>query len=193
MVMSNAHTVFFVGKPASGKGTQAELLSKKTGWSVISTSGGLRELVAQGGALSDKLKETMDAGYLTPSWLAAYANLKALFALPESGDVIFDGAHRSIDEARTVVEAVQWLGRGLHIIHLVVPDEEVRARIALRRETEGRADDTPEAVEKRIQAYYELTDKSIAFLRTEGLLVEINGVGAREAIAAEIDAALGIA
>lgn len=188
-----ARTIFLVGKPASGKGTQAELLSKKTGWPVVSTSGGLRELVAQGGVLGKTLKETMDAGYLTPSWLAAYANLKALFAFPESRDAIFDGAHRSIDEARIVVEAVQWLGRGLHIIHLVVPDEEVRARIALRRETEGRADDTPDAVEKRIRAYYELTDKAIAFLRAEGLLIEINGVGAREAIAAEIDAVLGIA
>ena len=67
----------------------------------------------------------------------------------------------------------------------------MHARIALRREKEGRKDD--HVVQRRLKEYYDLTDKVVEFYRRKGLLVEINGVGAPEKIAADINAALRIA
>lgn len=183
-------TIFFIGKPGSGKGTQAKLLSEKTGWPVIGTSNGMRTIIAEGGVVGHKLKETMDAGVLTPSWLASYVYLKSLFSVPENQSVIFDGANRTLPEAQLVVDSLKWLQRPFSILHLHTSDEEIRGRIALRKDKEGRKDDHEHVVEKRIKEYYDLTDKVVEFYRTEGLLTDIQGEGAPEAIAAEINAAL---
>ncbi len=185
------HTIFFIGKPGCGKGTQAKLLSEKTGWPVIGTSGGLREIVAEGGAVGHKLKETMDAGILTPFWLAGYVYLKSIFSVPENGSVIFDGANRTLPEAEMVMSSLVWLGRPFTIFHLQTSDEEIRKRIALRKEKEGRSDD--HAIDKRLEEYYAYTDTVIEFYRKEGILIEINGERSREAIAEDVRAKLAIA
>lgn len=183
-------TIFFIGKPGSGKGTQAALLSEATGWPIIGTSTEMRKMIAEGSAAGRKLKETMDAGILTPHWLAAYIYLKSLFAVPENGSVIFDGANRTLREAEVVRDSVQWLGRPFSIFHLKVSDEEVRKRIALRKEEGGRADDHAHVADKRLEEYYAHTEKAVELYRAAGMLIEIDGERSREAIAADIKAAL---
>ena len=184
------HTIFFIGKPGSGKGTQAKLLSEATGWPVKVTSDGLREIIAADGAVGRKLKETIDAGRLAPSWFPTYVFLKWLFALPEDGSVIFDGFNRKLQEAELILESLQWVGRPFSVFHLHVPDEEVRGRIALRRDVEGRADD--HVVDTRLEEYYTNTEATIDLFRKAGVLIEIHGVGKPEDIATEVRAALDL-
>ena len=184
--------VFFIGKPGSGKGTQADLLAKVTGWPVVGSSGGLRELVATGGTVAHKLKETMDSGALVPYWVVSYIYLKTLFAIPEDSTVIFDGTSRTAPEAEVVAESLKWIGRPFYIFHLTVPDEEVHARIALRKEIGGRADDHPEVVANRLKAYYDSTDGAISYLRDQGMLTEIDGHRSIEVIAEEVKGILGL-
>lgn len=178
--------IFFIGKPGSGKGTQAKLLADVTGWPVVGTSGVMREIIAAGTAAGHKLKETMDNGDLAPSWIAVYSYLKTLFAIPDDGTVIFDGTSRTPTEAEVVADSLRWLGRPFHIFHLTVPDEEVHGRIALRRERGSRPDDHPDAVATRLKAYYESTDGAISCLREQGLLTDIDGHRPPEIIAAEV-------
>ncbi|MCX6790256.1 MAG: nucleoside monophosphate kinase [Candidatus Kaiserbacteria bacterium] len=178
--------VFFIGKPGSGKGTQAEMLAKVTGWPVVGTSGVMREIIATGTAAGHKLKQTMDSGDLAPSWIAVYSYLKTLFAIPDDGTVIFDGTSRTPAEAEVVADSLKWLGKPFRIFHLTVPDEEVHGRIALRREKGTRPDDHPEAVAIRLKAYYESTDGAICYLRDQGLLTDIDGHRPIEVIAEEV-------
>lgn len=184
--------VFFIGKPGSGKGTQAELLSKATGWPVFGTSSGLREIVATGTAAGHKLKETMETGGLTPYWVASYVYLKALFGVSDDGNIIFDGTSRTLPETKIVADSLRWLARPFRIFHLTVPDEEVHKRIALRKEQGGRPDDHPEAVKRRLDAYYADTDPSIEYLRAEGMLTDIDGHRPPEVIAEEVRRILNI-
>lgn len=183
-------TVFFIGKPGCGKGTQAQLLSKKTGWPVVGTSGGMREIVASGGAAGHKLKETMDAGILAPSWVSSYVYLKTLFNIPEDGSVIFDGTSRTLPETEIVLESLVWLGKPFTFFHLKVSDDEVRRRIDLRREQESRKDD--HVMDKRLEEYYANTEPAIELLRKAGVLTEIDGERAREPIAEDIRKALSL-
>lgn len=176
--------IFFTGKPGSGKGTQAKLLSELTGWPVFGTSGGLRDLMSSGGVVAHKLKESMDAGILTPYWIASFVYLKALFNIPEGGSLIFDGTSRTPPEAEIVAESLTWLERPFHIFYLEVPDEEVQKRLSLRKEKEARKDD--HVVGKRLQEYYAKTDKAIEIYRKTGMLTELDGHRPPDVIAAEI-------
>lgn len=185
------HIVFFIGKPGSGKGTQAELLSKVTGWPVFAASNELRALAGEDTFIGRQLRQTMDAGILTPHWFPTYLYFKALFSLPADGGAIFDGFGRRPAEAEPVIESLQWLGRSFKMIYLHVSEEEVKQRLLLRREQQGRADD--KVVDQRLQVYYEQTEPVIDMFRTAGALVEIRGEGDREMIAAEIRTAIGLA
>lgn len=182
--------IFFIGKPGSGKGTQADLLSRVTGWRVVGTSSGMKEIVNSGTSAGLKLKEVMDNGILTPYWIASYVYLKTLFNIPDDDTVIFDGTSRTVPEAKIVADSLRWIQRPFYIFNLTVPDEEVHTRINLRRETQKRADDL--VVHKRLEEYYSSTEGAIDYLRQEGILTDIDGHRPPEVISEEVRSILKI-
>lgn len=186
----NTRTVFLMGKPGSGKGDQAKLLAQKSGWKIVTPGEQFRLMSAEDTPVGRKVKSVNDAGMLQPHWLAEYLFLKNLFSLPEDEGVIFDGFCRKVPEAETAVESLTWLGRPFSVVHLQVSDEEILHRISLRKENEGRADDS--VVDERLKEYCEYTEPVVEMFRTTGMLIEIDGERARESIAADISAALGM-
>lgn len=186
----DTRTIFLVGKPGSGKGTQAKLLSEKTGWRVITAGDQFRALAAEDTPVGRKTKSEIEAGLLVPHWFAMYLFLKALFAVDEGESVIFDGFSRKVPEAELIIDALRWMGRPFTLLHLAVSDDEIRHRLDLRKDVEGRADDN--AIEERLKEYREHTDPAIEKFRESGNLIEINGEQSREAIAVDINTALGV-
>lgn len=183
-------TVFFIGKPGCGKDTQAELLSEKTGWTVISAGGQFRELALEDSMLGRKIKKEIDSGALAPDWIALHLYLKSLFAVPEEQGIIFDGFSRELSQAKLILKSLAWLERQFRVINIAVSDESVRERLALRSKKAGRADDG--AVDERLREYYEHTEPAIEFFIKEGALIEIDGEPAPEIIAEDIRGKLGI-
>ena len=183
-------TIFFIGKPGCGKGTQAKLLSEKTGWKVISAGNEFRSIAAEDSAVGLKVKAEMDSGGLPPHWFAMYLYLKALFSIGDDG-VIFDGFNRKVPEAQLCIDSLKWLNRPFTILNIAVSDEEVHQRLALRKKVESRVDDN--VVDERLKNYLELTEPAIEVFRKAGTLIEINGEQTPEQIAADVNAALGIA
>jgi len=184
------HTIFFMGKPGSGKGTQAKLLAEATGWPVITAGEQFRAIAAEDTAIGKKVKETIDTGVLAPPWFPMYLYLKSIFAVPENTGAIFDGFNRKVQEAELVIDSLQWLGRSFTVLDIKVSDEEVRHRIALRKDIEGRVDDN--ALDKRLDEYRTFTEPAIALFRKAGSFIEVNGEQTPEAIAADIKKILDI-
>lgn len=183
-------TIFLIGKPGSGKGDQGKLLSEATGWRVVTPGEQFRSMAAEDTLVGRKVKEGMDAGLLMPYWIAEYLFLKNIFTLKEDESIILDGFGRKVSETELMIESLAWLGRSFTAIHLKVSDEEVKHRLTLRKEIEGRADDS--VVDERLKAYREYTEPAIEKFRESGNLIEIDGERRREAIAADIKVALGI-
>ena len=183
-------TIFFIGKPGCGKGTQAKLLSEKTGWKTISSGSQFRAIATEDTSVGRKVKSEMEAGLLSPHWFAMYLYLKALFSVGNDEGVIFDGFNRKVPEAELVIDSLSWLDRPFTILDIQVSDEEVHHRLAIRKGVEGRADDSMAA--ERLKEYEEYTKLAIDVFRKVGTLIEINGEQAPEAIAADIRAALNL-
>jgi len=181
-------TIFLIGKPGCGKGTQAKLLAEKTGWTVISGGKQFRAIAAEDTPVGQKIKSVINVGELAPHWFAMYIFLRALFSLRGDESVIFDGFNRKVPEAKLALDSLAWLGRKFIALNISVSDDEVRRRLALRKEVEGRVDD--DAVEERLKEYREHTESAIDLFRTAGVLIEINGEQTPEAIAVDIRAAL---
>ena len=86
------------------------------------------------------------------------------------------------------------LGRQMdRVLFLDVPDQEILDRIARRREVEGRADDAPEAVARRLAAYRRQTAPVLAWYEERRGVTRIPGTGTVAEIADRIAAAVGAA
>ena len=76
------------------------------------------------------------------------------------------------------------------VFALDISDESCKQRLLKRAEEEGRKDDTPEVIERRLRTYHEQTEPLIEHYRTRGNLVTIHADRPIDAVFAEIQKAL---
>jgi adenylate kinase len=190
--MSDVKTIFFIGKPGSGKGTQAKLLADRTGWTMLGAGNQFRAIAEEDTVIGRKVKEGIDNGFLMPHWFAMYLYQKALFSVDEDVSVIFDGFSRKPEEAELIISSLAWIGRPFTVFNIEVSDEEVTKRLSGRAQTSGRRDDRKDVVEERLQEYQEYTTKSLEIFRKMGALIDINGEQTPEEVAEDVAKALAL-
>ncbi len=169
----NVNTILFIGKPGSGKGTQAKLLSEKTTWHTISSGDLFRALAKEDSPVGHKMQKELNEGLLMPDWFAAYLFQKSVLGLSPDAGVLFDGFGRKAPEAKIVLDVLSWLGRTVHVVHIKVSDENIIDRLTKRRDVSGREDDN--SIEKRLEEYRLFTDPAIEVFREAGVLIEVDG------------------
>ncbi len=185
-----SRTILFMGKPGSGKGTQAKLLSGVAGWPVMASGDAFRAIAKEESAVGRKVSDEMNQGFLMPDWFAMYLFQRSIFSIPAESGVIFDGFGRKLPEAQMVANVLAWLGRKLEVLYINVPDEHILNRIEKRKDIEGRADDA--SVMKRLEEFRLYTEPSLAFFRESGFVTEIDGTPDIETIHTDIVAKLGL-
>lgn len=188
--MNHPQTVFFIGKPGSGKGTQAKKLAAKTGWTVKAAGEQFRTMAKVDSVLGRRIAEDLDQGLLMPHWLAMYLYQRALFSIGDEESVIFDGFNRKVPEAELNIATLQWIGRPFMVINIEVSNDEVRRRLEGRAENQGRGDDHQDAVEERLDEYETHTTKTIEIFKNLGVLVDINGEQTPDEVFADVVKAL---
>lgn len=178
-----SNTILFVGRPGSGKGTQAELLSKKLGWRILSSGNQFRMLRNGEGALAERAKQVYDQGQLFPNWFADYLFEKGVVEVSPTEGLILEGFGRSRAQAELMYEVLTWLGRSFTVLNLEVSEEETLARQQKRNETDKRPDsDSLEKLHARLAEYRANTEPALAFFREKGVCVDLDGMPAIDAI-----------
>jgi adenylate kinase len=183
--------IVLLGAPGSGKGTQAARLKTALGIAHISTGDLLRAAVKAGTPLGLKAKAVMEAGQLVSDEIVL-GMLEERLAQPDTrAGFILDGYPRNLAQADALDQLLKRIGQPLDaVLKLNVPDADIVARCEIRFKAEGRADDNPETVRKRLQVYAQQTAPVADYYAQRGLLSEIDGVGAIETIGARLLAAL---
>ncbi|SRR5579875_101458 len=183
--------IVLLGAPGSGKGTQAARLKAELGIAHISTGDLLRAAVKAGTPLGLKARSVMDAGQLVSDDIVL-GLLEERLAQPDTRDgFILDGYPRNLAQANALDGLLARLGQPLDaVLKLNVPDADILRRTELRFKAEGRADDNPDTVRKRLEVYAAQTAPVADFYSQRGLLTEIDGVGPIETIAARLLGAL---
>jgi adenylate kinase len=174
-----------MGPPGAGKGTQAESLAERIGAAHISTGDIFRANVTAGTELGVLAKKYMDAGDLVPDEVTSAMVKARLEESDVDGGFLLDGFPRTVPQA-------EWLGGVLHeknhdldaVLLLEAPDEVLMERMLAR----GRADDTTEAISRRLALYHSETTPLLEHYAN--VLVAINGVGPVEEVQQRALAAL---
>jgi adenylate kinase len=180
------------GPPAAGKGTQAKRLVEERGFRQLSTGEMLRAARAAGTSLGKKVAKIMDAGQLVSDEVVIALIAESLTAGEGAPGFIFDGFPRTTAQAEALDRLLKERGVKIDkVIRLVVDDDALVARMSKRAAEEGRADDTVAAFKARLSAYNAQTAALIPFYRRQGVLAEVDGMGAIDDVAAAIGRVLG--
>jgi adenylate kinase len=182
--------VVFFGPPGSGKGTQASRLAASLGIPQISTGDLLRDHVKRGTALGAIARPIMESGALVPDDLVTKM-LKERLARPDAaGGVLFDGYPRTVTQAESLDALLGESGECVDaVLFIDVPDQAIIDRLVKRAAVEGRADDTPDTISKRLRVYREKTEPLAQRYRRAGILVTIDGNRPVDEVGAAVEAA----
>jgi adenylate kinase len=180
-----------LGAPGSGKGTQATRLKSELGVPHISTGDMLRAAVAAGTPLGMKAKAVMDAGHLVSDDILLGMLEERLAQDDARNGFILDGYPRNLAQASALDELLAKIGQPLDaVVKLEVPNTAIIERCELRFAAEGRADDNPDTVRRRLGIYAEQTAPVAEFYARRGKLQVVDGVGDLDEVTARVKRAL---
>jgi len=211
--------VVLLGPPGAGKGTQAKLLHDRFGVCQISTGDILRKAVAEKTPLGQEASQYISRGALVPDSVIVNMVAARLKEKDCEPGFILDGFPRTIPQAESLDAILQREGIALTAaLSVQVPQEVVIERLAGRRtcrncgalshvifsppkkagvcdrcggELYQRDDDREETIANRLKVYSDQTAPLLDYYRRQGLLREIDGVGAVDDINARVLAAVG--
>jgi adenylate kinase len=175
--------IILVGIQGSGKSTQGNLLSEKLNVPYLST-GHIFRAIAKGKTAEGRyIKETMNAGYLISDEKTLEIVSHYLSRPEYEKGYILDGFPRTCTQAEAFKNGIN------KVIYLKVSDNEALRRISGRNDL--REDETPRAIQKRIDLFHRFTEPVLNYYKEKGLLVEVDGEQTIENIHKEILKALG--
>ena len=205
--------LILLGAPGAGKGTQAEIISKKYAIPSISTGNMIREAIAAGTEMGRNAKSFIDSGALVPDEVVI-GIIKERLAKPDcENGFILDGFPRTVPQA----QALDDMGVEItDVISIEVPDEKIVERMGGRRVCKScgasyhvkfnpsengefcdcgelltiRSDDAPEVVKKRLETYHSQTEPLKGFYEAKGILKLVEGQEKLEDATALTQAAL---
>ena len=191
--------LILLGAPGAGKGTQAELLTKKFSIPAISTGNMLREAMANGSELGKQLKQIMDSGSLVPDDVILSIVAERTAKPDCKNGFILDGVPRTLSQAK----ALDAVGVRIdHVVSIEIDDCVIEGRMTGRRvcskcgasyhitanppKTEGicdlceaqlmiRKDDAPETVRHRLEVYHASTEVLKTYYAGQEKLRLVNG------------------
>ena len=183
--------VLLLGVQGAGKGTQARRIASDYGLAHIATGEMLRDAIADGSELGRRVQPILESGELVPDDLMIDLIRERLQSDDAENGFVLDGFPRTMPQAEALDSMLADIGRPLSVVfELQVPDDVAVERLHLRAEQEGRADDTPEAIEKRLELYHRETEPLVGHYRLLGNLVGIHGNRPENEVFAEIQQAV---
>jgi adenylate kinase len=183
--------VLLLGPQGAGKGTQAKRISTEYGIPHIASGEILRAEMDAGTELGKRVKDVYDRGDLVSDDLMIELIRNRLEQPDTESGFVLDGFPRTTVQAEALDSMFNDIGRNFSVTFaLQIPDVVAFDRLRRRAEVEGRADDTDEAIQRRLDNYHRETEPLIEYYRTRGNLVPIHGNRSQNEVFAEIQRAL---
>ena len=183
--------VIFLGPPGVGKGTQSVRASNAFQMCHISTGDMMRRAIANDTELGAQVKSYLDAGQLVPDDMVIALVADRLGHVDCAGGCILDGFPRTEAQAESLDAFFESTGSKIDaVIQLTASPEVLQKRMLDRANKQGRSDDTPETILKRLEVYERQTAPLVAYYQRADLLFPVDGIGTPDEVSARIAAVL---
>ena len=170
--------ILLIGPPGAGKGTQAALLAQHFGIPAISTGDIFRENVRNETPLGLEAKAFMDRGEYVPDSLTNALVRDRLNQEDAVAGFLLDGYPRTIDQVDELDDILDETNKKLDVVvQLTADSEELLRRLSGRAQEQGRSDDTPDVIKRRLDVYEDQTAPLIDIYASRSLVAKVNGLG----------------
>ena len=170
--------ILLIGPPGAGKGTQAALLAQHFGIPAISTGDIFRENVRNETPLGLEAKAFMDRGEYVPDSLTNALVRDRLNQEDAATGFLLDGYPRTIDQVEELDDILDETNKKLDVVvQLTAESEELLRRLSGRAQEQGRSDDTPDVIKRRLDVYEDQTAPLIDIYASRSLVAKVNGLG----------------
>ena len=204
--------LILIGPPASGKGTQADLIVERLSVPKISTGDMLRAAKAAGTPLGRQAEAFMNSGKLVPDSVVIGLVEDRLAQPDAAAGFILDGFPRTVPQAEALQALLRRIASPIDFaVQIEVPRELLMERATLRRmdrqtgqiyhlkynpppagaDLVHRADDQEETVKKRLDEYDTMTAALLPFYSALGLLRKVDGAGSPQSVFSQLLSAIG--
>jgi adenylate kinase len=195
--------IILIGAQGSGKGTQAEKLTSSLGVSHVASGDMFRKAFDEKTELGIKAKAYIDRGELVPDEITVAMVLSRIKEPDCAQGVLLDGFPRTILQAQALDAGLKETGQQIDLtIYLNVPREELLKRLSGRyicranqhvynvyghqpkvagvcdldgSELYQRSDDKGEAVQKRLDIFFNETIQLLGYYGSQQKVIEVNG------------------
>ncbi|WP_284252691.1 adenylate kinase [Litorihabitans aurantiacus] len=176
-----------MGPQGSGKGTQAVRVAEALGIPAISTGDIFRANIKGDTELGRLARSYTDRGELVPDEVTNSMVRDRLAQEDATGGFLLDGYPRNAAQVAELDAILEGSGTALDgVVELDVAEDELLERLSRRAELEGRADDTPDAIRRRLAVYHEQTAPLADAYAARGIHARVAGAGEVEAITAAV-------
>ena len=180
----------FMGPPGSGKGTQAQILVRD-GMVQLSTGELFRDNIKRGTSLGQKAKAYIDRGDYVPDEVTVDMVREWLRGISSDTRIVFDGFPRTVAQADELDALLTEFGRKVESVILIdAPRDELLQRLTKRSQEQGRTDDTPAVIGRRLDVYKEQTQPVVDHYKKKALVHRVDGLGTREDVTTRLRKAL---
>jgi adenylate kinase len=177
-----------LGPQGSGKGTQGARIESDYGIPHVSTGAMFRDAIAARSELGLRVEPILAAGELVPDDVTVALIRERLSAPDAANGFILDGFPRNLTQADELDAMLSEIGRRLDtVLFFDLPDDVAIERMQGR---DGRGDDTPEAIARRLEIYHDQTAPVIDHYRGTGKVVPLHAERSVDEVYAEIKEAL---
>ena len=182
-----------LGPQGSGKGTQASRLAEEREIPHVSTGDMFRAAIAAGTPLGRRVEPILASGELVPDELTVALIRERLSEPDATRGFVLDGFPRNLAQAEALDAMLTEIDRELDLVLFFDLDQVTSTeRLRKRAVIEGRDDDTPDAIARRLELYHEQTAPLVELYRASGRLVPIRAERTIDEVANEIAEALDL-
>ncbi|XP_007434504.1 adenylate kinase isoenzyme 1 isoform X1 [Python bivittatus] len=166
--------IFVIGGPGSGKGTQSQRMASHFGFVCISIGEILRgQLIHH--ATSDRkwelIAKIIANGELAPPETTIEELKQQFIKQPDAKGFVVDGFPRDIGQAFMFEEQV---GSPDVVVFLACSSQRLRQRLEERAEEQGRLDDNPHAIERRLETFKQNAQLIVKYYQEKGAVVRFD-------------------
>ncbi|XP_077413732.1 adenylate kinase isoenzyme 5 isoform X2 [Vanacampus margaritifer] len=182
--------ILVIGGPGSGKGTQCLKIAERYGFQYVSVGELLRKKMIHNATSNRKwslIAKIITNGELAPQETTITEIKQKIMKIPDATGIVIDGFPRDVGQALSFEDQICTPDV---VVFLACTTHHLKERLQRRAEQQGRPDDNPKAIDRRLTNFKQNTIPLVKYFQERGLIVTLDADRDEEEVFCDISASL---